>query len=147
FKPVTLWQGERAHFVVDGGLLSNFPVWLFDATSRPPARPTWGFRLHGGVDPDEQPPYRPIPMPFWRLKLFRAMFEAATGAWDARQLSDDTSARSVSIPTGTISTTDFGLTQQQADWLFENGRRRAQEFFASSDTQHYLERFAERRAR
>jgi NTE family protein len=144
---VRLWRGETAHFIVDGGLLSNFPVWLFDATSRAPARPTWGFRLHGGVDPDEQPPYRPIPMPFWRLKLFRAMFEAATGAWDARQLSDDTSARSVSIPTGTISTTDFGLTQLQADGLFESGRRRTQEFFASSDTQRYLEVFVGRRTR
>lgn len=146
FAPVALWQNERPYFVVDGGLLSNFPIWLFDTQSRPPARPTWGFRLHGGVNPDEQPPYRPIPMPFWRLRLLKAMFEAATGAWDRWQLDAATSARTVSIPTGTIATTDFGLTHGQAATLFESGRTRAQEFFTSSNTRRYLQTFAERRA-
>jgi NTE family protein len=146
FEAVTLWQKERPHFIVDGGLLSNFPIWLFDTKTQPPARPTWGFRLHGGVNPDEQPPYRPIPLPFWQFKLFRAMFEAATGAWDQWQLSEATSARTVSIPTGTIATTDFGLTRDQADGLFESGRRRGEEFFGSEATRRYLEGFAQRRA-
>ncbi len=146
FAPATVWKGETPYFIVDGGLLSNFPIWLFDAHGRPPARPTWGFRLHGGVSPEEQPPYRKIPMPFWRIKLLKAMFEASTGAWDQRQLGAATSARTVSIPTGTIATTDFGLTPDQADSLFETGRSRAQEFFSSDDTKRYLEAFAERRA-
>jgi NTE family protein len=146
FAPVTLWQNDRAHFMVDGGLLSNFPIWLFDTQSQPPARPTWGFRLHGGVNPDEHPPYRPIPMPFWRLKLLKAMFEAATGAWDRWQLDAATSARAVSIPTGTIATTDFGLTRGEADGLFERGRSRGQEFFASDEARRYLEAFVKRPA-
>jgi NTE family protein len=146
FAPVALWQHERPSFVVDGGLLSNFPIWLFDTQSRPPARPTWGFRLHGGVNPDEQPPYRPIPMPFWRIKLLKAMFEAATGAWDQWQLDEATSARTVSIPTGAIATTDFGLTRAQAEGLFERGRSRAREFFTSMSTRQYVEEFAERSA-
>jgi NTE family protein len=146
FAPVTLWKGREPHFVVDGGLLSNFPIWLFDASGRPPARPTWGFRLHGGAKPDEQPPYRPIPMPLWRLKLLKAMFEAATGAWDQRQLSNSTSARTVSIPTGRIATTDFALTRGEADDLFQRGYDRAKEFFDSADTKKYLKEFADRQA-
>jgi NTE family protein len=147
FAPVTLWKDGKPHFVVDGGLLSNFPIWLFDAHSRPPARPTWGFRLHGGVNPDEQSPYRPISMPLWRIKLLQAMFEAATGAWDQRQLGAASGARTVSIPTGTVATTDFGLTRHQADELYERGRSRAQDFFTSDDTRRYLEAFAARQAR
>jgi NTE family protein len=146
FAPVTLWQDGRPNFVVDGGLLSNFPIWLFDAGSRPPKRPTWGFRLHGGVDPDEQPPYHGIPMPFWRIKLLKAMFEAATGAWDQRQLGAAAGARTVSIPTGTIATTDFRLKEAQADELYERGRTRAQAFFTSDETRRYLEEFARRQA-
>lgn len=146
FAPVTLWKEGKPHFIVDGGLLSNFPIWLFDVHSRPPARPTWGFRLHGGVGPDEQPPYRPIPMPFWQVKLLKAMFEAATGAWDQHQLGAATSARTVSVPTGTIATTDFGLTQDQAETLFETGRARAAEFFRSDATRRYLEAFRQRQA-
>jgi NTE family protein len=146
FAPVTLWKKEKPYFIVDGGLLSNFPIWLFDAHGRAPARPTWGFRLHGGVELEEQPPYRPIPMPFWQMKLLKAMFEAATGAWDQRQLGAATSARTVSIPTGTIATTDFGLKPAQAEGLFEAGRIRAQQFFDSEETRRYLEAFAERQA-
>lgn len=146
FAPVTLWKGTQPYYIVDGGLLSNFPIWLFDAQGRAPKRPTWGFRLHGGVNPDELPPYRPIPMPFWRVKLLKVMFEAATGAWDQRQLGAAASARTVSIPTGTIATTDFGLTPEQAEGLFTTGRERARLFFTSDNTSSYLELFAERQA-
>ena len=50
--PVPVQAGRAAtragkpHYVVDGGLLSNFPIWLFDSPN--PKRPTWGFRLHSG---------------------------------------------------------------------------------------------------
>ena len=47
FAPVELYQGGKPHYVVDGGLLSNFPIWLFDSPK--PKRPTWGFRLHPGA--------------------------------------------------------------------------------------------------
>jgi NTE family protein len=142
FTPVRLWREGKPHFIVDGGLLSNFPIWLFDAQGRRPARPTWGFRLHGGAAAEEPSPYRPIPMPLWRLKLLRAMFEAAMGAWDQAQLGRATSARTVSIPTGAIATTDFALTPQDAKQLFERGETRAQEFFESEETRRYLEEFA-----
>ena len=146
FAPVTLWRDGQPYFIVDGGLLSNFPIWLFDAGTRPPARPTWGFRLHGGANPDERSPYRRIPMPFWRIKLLQAMFEAATGAWDQRQLGAAAGARTVSIPTGTIATTNFALTPEEAEGLFERGRSRAHDFFTSEETASYLRAFAERQA-
>ncbi len=150
YTPVTLWaKGEgRPHFVVDGGLLSNFPVWLFDSGSdRPPARPTWGFRLHGGTALDEELVYQAVPMPFWRLKLARAMFQAATQAWDREQLGRSTAVRTVSIPTGTIGTTKFDLSDAEATFLYESGRKRAAAFFDADETRAYLERFRERAAR
>ena len=49
FKPVQLqYQGKRT-FIVDGGILSNFPVWLFD-TQGAPRWPTFGFQL---VSPEQ----------------------------------------------------------------------------------------------
>ena len=50
FAPVALYKDGRPHWVVDGGLLSNFPIWLFDSPH--PKRPTWGFRLHPGSSVD-----------------------------------------------------------------------------------------------
>ena len=48
FKPWR-WRSELAddrseHLIVDGGVLSNFPVWLFDSEGEPPW-PTFGLML------------------------------------------------------------------------------------------------------
>ena len=53
FEPVELEHRDGGHSaIIDGGTLSNFPVWLFDVdpakVGRPPARPTFGFTLTGG---------------------------------------------------------------------------------------------------
>jgi NTE family protein len=125
FDPVTLYKGGRPHYIVDGGLLSNFPVWLFDSPK--PKRPTWGFRLHGGADIEEGLPYRTLPRPLWQVPLMKAMFFSAMEAWDRRLLGQATATRSVSIPTRDVATTDFGLTRKRADdlyrWGYEEGRR------------------------
>jgi len=100
FTPVVLHRQGKPVYVVDGGLLSNFPIWLFDGPH--PKRPTWGFRLHGGSSVEEGLPYRKIPRPLWAVPLLKAMFSAATEAWDRQQLSHATSARTVSVPTHQI---------------------------------------------
>jgi len=139
FAPVVLHRDGKPVYVVDGGLLSNFPIWLFDGSH--PTRPTWGFRLHGGSSVDEGLPYRKIPRPFWEVPLVKAMFSAATEAWDREQLSHATSARTVSIPTHQISTTDFGLTRAEADSLYAWGVNAAHDFFTAPDQQAYVNSF------
>ena len=128
-----------AQLVVDGGLLSNFPIWLFDGPH--PTRPTWGFRLHGGTSVDEGLPYRKIPRPLWEVPLLKAMFPAATEAWDREQLSHATSARTVSIPTHEISTTDFGLRPADADSLYAWGLNAAHDFFTAPAQEAYINSF------
>jgi NTE family protein len=139
FTPVVLHRQGNPVYVVDGGLLSNFPIWLFDGPH--PKRPTWGFRLHGGSSVEEGLPYRKIPRPLWAVPLLKAMFSAATEAWDRQQLSRATSARTVSVPTHQVSTTDFGLTRAQADSLYAWGVNAAHDFFTAPDQQAYLNSF------
>jgi len=137
FDVVTLYRDGKPHYIVDGGLLSNFPVWLFDSGDRPPRRPTWGFRLHGGTGP-ERLPYRPIRRPFWARPLLKAMFFSAMEAWDREQLGRTTAARTVSIPTRDVKTINFDLPKEQADSLYRWGHEETKEFFASPETQAYL---------
>jgi NTE family protein len=139
FSPVVLHRQGQPVYVVDGGLLSNFPIWLFDGSH--PTRPTWGFRLHGGSSTDEGLPYRKIPRPFWEVPLLKAMFSAATEAWDRKQLSNATSARTVSIPTHQIATTNFGLTRAEADSLYAWGVNAAHDFFTAPDQKAYVNSF------
>ena len=50
FEPVKLRdESGRPHYVVDGGVLSNYPIWLLDDNSPNPPWPTFGFKL---MEPD-----------------------------------------------------------------------------------------------
>ena len=139
FTPVVLHRQGKPVYVVDGGLLSNFPIWLFDSPN--PKRPTWGFRLHPGESVEEGLPYRKVPRPLWEIPLLKAMFSAATEAWDREQMEQVVSARTVSIPTHEISTTDFGLTASDANNLYQWGLDAAHGFFTDPDQLAYLNSF------
>ena len=139
FTPVVLHRQGRPVYVVDGGLLSNFPIWLFDSPN--PKRPTWGFRLHPGASVAEGLPYRKVPRPLWEVPLLKAMFSAATEAWDREQMEQVVSARTVSIPTHQISTTDFGLGTTEANDLYRWGRDAAHAFFTAPEQRAYLNSF------
>jgi NTE family protein len=139
FAPVTLHKGGKPYYMVDGGLLSNFPIWLFDSPN--PKRPTWGFRLHPGSAAQEGMPYRKVPRPLWAVPLLKAMFSAATEAWDRQHMLEVVSARTVSIPTHDISTTNFGLTEADANNLYTWGDSNAHAFFTDQKQQDYLNSF------
>jgi NTE family protein len=143
FTPHVLYgKDKRPRFVVDGGLLSNFPVWLFDRRDgKKPVRPTWAFRLHAGSTDEPAEPYHGVPMPFWRMKLAKAMFSAAVNAWDARQVSERTVARTINIPTFDVATTDFRLSEENGARLYESGVKTAQRFFERPATREYLAQF------
>jgi len=131
FEPVTLRRKGRSHLIVDGGLLPNFPVFLFDGTRNPPQRWTLGFRLYGGAPPEE-PSLRHVPRPLWPLPLAKAMFFAATEAWD-RKLSEASSARTISIPTHAVGTLDFSLTGAEQEQLRGAGRQAGERFLREAE--------------
>jgi NTE family protein len=127
FEPVTLHRNGQPHLIVDGGLLSNFPVFLFDGDKPPLRRWTFGFRLFSGTPP-ERPPYHRVPQPLWQLPLAKAMFLAATEAWD-RRLSTASRVRTISIPTGDVGTLKFTLSDDEREMLRASGHAEAEEFF------------------
>lgn len=141
FTPVTLYKDGKPYYVVDGGLLSNFPIWLFDSPN--PKRPTWGFRLHAGTSVAEELPHRAIPRPLWAVPLIKAMFSAAMEAWDREQMAHVVSARTVSIPTHAVSTTDFNLSSQTAQDLYDWGLQAGHDFFADPAEARYLNSFGQ----
>jgi NTE family protein len=141
FEPVTLRRNGRPHLIVDGGLLSNFPIWLFDSPD--PIRKTWGFRLYSGTGP-EQEPYHEIPRLRWPIALTRAMFVSAMDAWDLRWRSEPSKARIVSIPTDCVKTLDLDLPCRARKYLYDEGFKTARHFFETQDD--YLNHFGQRAA-
>jgi NTE family protein len=114
--------------VVDGGILSNFPVWLFDAVvGERPRWPTFGFRL---VDRARTVPYR-VTGP---VALAVAMFETMRTAHDSRHLSARKRNRTVDIDLTEVivkhklSVTSFTLSDAAKDDLYRAGYESTKRF-------------------
>ncbi len=135
YEPVILKDKKgRDCYIVDGGVLSNFPVWLFDDGSSEPPWPTFGYKL---VEPAEDQP-NAINGP---ITLFAALFNTMMDAHDARYIEDADFVRTIPIPTLGVRTTEFDLSQQRSDGLYKSGRKAAEGFFKRWDFDEYKERY------
>ena len=124
--------------IVDGGLLSNFPIAIFDVTGRTPSRPTFGFRL---VD---QPPTTTDndPITFTptgnAYEIIQALVHTMLTAHDRLYMDEHTYVRTIAIPTNGISGTQFNLSKEEATTLFQNGQQAATKFFSTWDFAAYI---------
>ena len=145
FDPVRLEdQDGTPCTIVDGGTLSNFPVWLFDVdpavTGKAPERPTFGFTLaHGrglggglGTFQKIQP---------WGIHFAFDIFHTAQEAWDSRFVSHSTRVRTVTVDAGDVGTTEFNLSTERQDLLIENGRAAARTFLDQFELPDYMNTF------
>lgn len=122
FEPVKLRSLSGKNIIVDGGLLSNFPIWLFDEEKGKKKRPIVGIKL--SYRADEQPK-REIKN---ALSLFEALFSTMKNVHDARYISRRHEKNIIFIPLGEGLTTEFHLSEQKKDVLIETGRIRTREF-------------------
>lgn len=134
YQPVTQYyptpRGGFRSYIVDGGLLSNFPVWLFDVDGMPPW-PTFGFAL---VSPQQGRPNRIRGPVSFSGALIATMLEAH----DALYLDEADSVRTIRVPTKGVRATDFDLTLEQRRQLFQSGVDAAERFFAKWNFQRYV---------
>jgi NTE family protein len=132
FDPVILRQSVRNPdrpsvnqfaYIVDGALLSNFPLWLFDGKGGAADRiPTIGFQLVGKNDNEP----RKIRGP---LSMLQAIFETMLEAHDERYIEKHNRLRTVKIPTLGVRNTQFDLSEEWSGKLFNSGRERTAAFF------------------
>jgi NTE family protein len=130
FPPVALRDRAtgRDGVLVDGGVASAFPVFLFD---RPrPRHPTWGFRLHSGLGP-ERPAEREIGGVDWPIDMAWGILDTAMNAFDRHDLQSFGN-RVVSIPTGNVGTLDFHLAADDQEFLYRSGHEAGRAFFATN---------------
>jgi len=136
FEPVTL-EGVRGNStLVDGGLLSNYPIGIFDRfDENPPRWPTVGVRLDAlGLDTatDVEPVDDPVSM---GIALVQTTIEAS----QAEHMLDPCNvARSVYVDTSAVGAVDFDVTEAQEDALIASGREAADRFLARWDYATWL---------
>ena len=130
FEPVKL----KDSYIVDGGVLSNFPVEVFDSAGMP-EWPTFGYKLvfSDQVNPSQMVQH-PINGPFSELA---ALFFTALEAHDAYYLRNDKFVRTIAIDTLDVRTTDFNLTLDRKEALYQSGVQAANTFLAHWDFEEY----------
>lgn len=136
YEPVTLRSAadRGVSTLVDGGVLSNFPIGLFDRTDgRAPRWPTFGIRL------SSRPGRTVTQQVRGPVSLALAVVETMLEATDARHIDDPcVQARSIFVDTSGISAVDFGLDADDQAVLVARGRAAAEQFLTTWDWEDYL---------
>jgi NTE family protein len=139
---------REQRLIVDGGLLSNFPVWLFDIPAgQVPRWPTFGLLL---VAPNQQAPLVPgdapqhadegkVSIKGFLLAIGHTMMEAH----DRLYVEQANYARTIPIDTLGVQTTQFSIDDdpQLKQRLYESGRNAAAEFLKTWDFDAYIKTF------
>src|ERR1044072_1840553 len=111
FEPVEIKDANGEHMIVDGGMLSNFPVWLFDAPGGRRARwPTFGMRLlepeprkaiGHRLENEDDPEVRHGSL----IDFAKSLAQTMMAAHDRLYLAEATYARTIALPPLGVATT------------------------------------------
>jgi NTE family protein len=122
FEPVKLRMHKHTNLIVDGGVLSNFPMWLFDKENVKKVRPVIGIKLSAEDD------LRPKKEVDNAIEMFAALFETMKDAHDSRYISRKHERNIVFIPMNGVLATEFQLTEEKKKLLIDRGRKSTQAF-------------------
>ena len=124
FKPVKLsGSSTKKSVIVDGGLLSNFPLWIFGREKQ--IRPVLGVKLtetSDGMNEEQR-----ITNAF---QMFFALFSTMKKAHDMRYISRAEEKNIIFVPVGDLAATDFNIPDEKKRELAEIGKANADEFLA-----------------
>lgn len=130
YDPVVLNVGDMPCYIVDGGLLSNFPIWLFDVANQP-RWPTFGLNLYNNVQNPSNNSDGFIPFVI-------DVVETSLATNEEIYFKDCDAVRIVNIPTLGINTVDFDISKEQMDALFKSGYISAKSFLRNWNFNDYL---------
>jgi len=133
FEPCTLRDAATGtpSTIVDGGLLSNFPIEVFDRTDgRPPRWPTFGVRLLPDLPEGlgNVVPFSGVPM-LGTVRLLEQVVATALVGNDQTHLDrPGVRARTMTVDTRGTGITDFDIDDARRQDLLTRGERTARDF-------------------
>jgi NTE family protein len=154
FEPFKLKDADgKEHIIVDGGLLSNYPIWLLDDNSKNPPWPTVGFKFSTDLKDDQEPApsIKPVAAVKGLFNYAKSVLSTMLDAHDKYHISTSNGdfERTILISTKLetdgarkqINTTDFDITREESDELFSNGYRAAEKFLAAWDFDEWVQKY------
>ncbi len=137
FKPEKLMYENKYSFVVDGGILSNFPVWIFDVTGVP-KRPTFGFKFENPPETCSKKEKNDF------LCFVMDLVESIIDNYDETYLTDKDRVRTIAIPTAGVKTTEFHITRDKSLRLFDLGYKSADKFLEKWNFEQYVRAYMQK---
>ncbi|PUA83009.1 patatin-like phospholipase family protein [Nocardioides currus] len=131
-----LTDGRREIVLTDGGMLSNYPIDLFDDE---PGHPTFGIKLSARL---------PLCDQRWHdaddpLSLAKALVATMTNAHDQVHVDrPSVTSRTVFVETSGVRSTDFRLSCAAKRGLFDNGVEAASRFLRTWDFEEWRRTYA-----
>jgi NTE family protein len=134
FEPFKLRHAEGESLLVDGGVITNYPLDTFDRTDGDDGRwPTFGVTLLPKLPAGTVKllpalaPLRVVPS----YRFLEALVTTTIVGRDQGYLAQPwVRERSIEVDTGGVNPFDFGISPEEVALLYENGRAAAAEFVA-----------------
>lgn len=115
-------------FVVDGGLISNFPIWIFESGQHDHNKklPTIGVKLSAKPEAlSRNHDFNTKNTFVYSYSILRTILSAQ----DQIHLDDPcTISRTIFVDSSDVKSTDFNISKDKKDLLYNNGLESAQEF-------------------
>jgi NTE family protein len=146
FRPARLTHATTkvTSTLVDGGLLSNFPIDSLDRTDgRQPGWPSFGVTLMPNLPAgdDNLVPLSGLPLT-GGLHLLDEVITATLVGRDRAYLNQPwVSARTIRIDSTRVGLLDFGITPAETQALYQSGYQATKNFLSTWDWPAYLKRF------
>src|SRR5665648_107504 len=150
FEPVEIKDKNNiTHYIVDGGVLSNYPVWLLDDGSCNPGWPTFGFKLMESQKRTlKKANLNPIKN---TINYCYSIIGTLLNGHDNYHISESKGDydRTIGISTEIeinsikkeIGTTYFDITEEESNLLFKNGEEIAEKFLKNWNFQNWKEKY------
>jgi NTE family protein len=130
-------DGPQDSYMVDGGMLSNFPIDVFDRTDgHPPRWPTFGLKLSalpGAAQAQHKFEVNGV------LTLAKSMLGTMTGFYDQIHINEEcVLKRTMFVDTTGVKSIDFHLDPATQQRLYSNGQQAATAFLKTWDFGQYV---------
>ena len=133
YNPVVLSNNNNLSYIVDGGLLSNFPIWIFDVSGKP-RWPTFGLNLYDDNEDSASSSNGFVP---YAIDVIETSLKTSEEIY----FKDFADVRIVNIPTLCIGTVDFDITNEQITALYNSGYKSAKKFLESWCFNSYIRNY------
>ncbi|MFT8871078.1 MAG: patatin-like phospholipase family protein [Sporolactobacillus sp.] len=115
FRPVPLNDAEgTCSLIVDGGLLSNFPLWIFDRDDGRPVRPFLGLQTTSGIANAPRVINN-------ATDLFKGIFSTMQDAFDEKTVEKLRDSNVIVIPINHVDTKNFSISMAEKQRLYRLG--------------------------